>query len=130
MPLERANDDLRSLLTQTERLLERWEFSISTAGFFYARPIGRSLDLDDLTAFTERLRMIYDDDFPDVITFDLCDVVVPDSEWRPMRRMLRRFARSIGGRLRTVSIQGRSAGILIVCRCGRKDHPAGPRISN
>ncbi len=124
MPTERANDDLRSLLTQTERLLERRDFSISTAGFFYARPIGRLLDLGDLTAFTERLRMIYDDDFPDVITFDLCDVVVPDSEWRPMRRMLRRFARSIGGRLRTVSIQGRSAGILIVCRCGREGPPA------
>lgn len=130
MPTERDSNDLRSLLTQTERILERWEFSISTAGFFYAKPIGRSLLLDDLTAFTERLRMIYDDDFPDVITFDLCDVVVPDSEWRPMRRLLRRFARSIGSRLRTISIQGRSAGILIVCRCGRKDHPAGPRISN
>ena len=124
MPSERANDDLRSLLAQTERLLKRWDFAISTAGFFYARPIGRSLDLDDLTAFTERLRMICNDDFPDVITLDLCDVVVPDSEWRPMRGLLRRFARSIGGRLRTISIQGRSAGILIVCRCGRKDHPA------
>lgn len=124
MPSECANDDLRSLLTQTERFLERWQFSISTAGLFYARPIGRSLDLDDLADFTERLRMICDDDFPDVIAFDLCDVVVPDSEWRPMRGLLRRFARSIGARLRTVSVQGRSPGILIVCRCGRKDHPA------
>ncbi len=122
---ECANDDLQSLLTQTERFLERWRFVISTAGFIYARPTGRSLDLDDLMAFTERLRVICDDDFPDVIAFDLCDVVIPDSKWRPMKGLLRRFARSIGARLRTVSVQGRSTGILIVCRCGRKDHPAG-----
>ncbi len=130
MPSECANDDPRSVLTQAERLLERWRFAIWTAGFVYARPTGRLLVQDDLTDFTERLRMICDDDFPDVIALDLCDVIVPDSEWRPMKRLLRRFARSIGGRLRTVSVQGRVAGILIVCRCGREGYPACSRPSN
>jgi hypothetical protein len=82
------------------------------------------LDPDGLADFTERLCLICDDDFPDVIVFDLCDVGFPDSDWRPMKGLLRLFARSVGARLSTVSVQGRSRAILIVCRCGRKARPA------
>ena len=124
MPSERANNDLRSRLTLNERFLHSWRLVIAAEGFVYARPTGRSLDLDGLTDFTERLCLICDDDFPDVIAFDLSDVGFPDSDWRRMKGLLRRFARSIGARLRTVSVQGRSTGILIVCRCGRKARPS------
>jgi len=124
--MECADDNLQSALAETERFLERWRFAISTEGFVYARPIGRTLVIEDLASFIERLRLICDHEFPDVITIDLCEVVVQKAEWRPMKGLMRRFARSIGARLRTVSTQGRSAGILIVCRCGRKGRPASP----
>ncbi len=78
-----------------ERILNRWQFGVSSAGDLYIEPIGSSLRLVELGDLVRRLRPHCQDGFPRRLTFRLSGCPIVGASAETVERAIRQFARDM-----------------------------------
>ncbi|MCG8406160.1 MAG: hypothetical protein MI923_13265 [Phycisphaerales bacterium] len=108
--------EIHSALDETQYLLSRWQFTVSTRGFYWIQPVGATLSPEELAGFLTLFKRGCDGCFPSAVVFDFGSVNVVGEQWNLMFDLLEEFALAIDARCRITSYSGKPATAALIDR--------------
>ena len=105
--------EIDSALGETKYLLERWRISVSTTGFLWIEPLGKTVSPEELAGLFALLARGCDSEYPKVIKLDFSNAKIIGEQWTVVESLLDDFARHVRGQLRYITGAGRPSAVLI-----------------
>jgi len=108
--------EIESALGETKYLLERWRISVSTTGFLWVEPTGKTVSPEELAGLLALLVRGCDSEYPKVIKLDFSGSRIVGEQWTVVESLLSDFAAKVGGHLRFITATGRPAAAVLIIR--------------
>lgn len=118
---EEQHTEADSAIQETNYLLQRWEFSISSTGLLWIQPTRASLSPEELAGMLAILARGCACDCPRVIKLELGQVKIVGEQWTMIETLIVDFARTIGAQIRIAQGPGKPASSVIFCMNGAPD---------
>ena len=101
--------EIDTALKETQYLLQRWEFSISSTDLLWIAPTRPELSPEELAGMLQLMSKGCHGELPRTIKLDLGGVKVVGEQWTLIETLIVDFARSINAQIRMVGGDGRPA---------------------
>lgn len=108
--------EIDTALKETQYLLQRWEFSISSTDLLWIAPTKPLLSPEELAGMLQLMSKGCNGDLPKTIKLDLGGVKVVGEQWTLIETLIVDFARTINAQIRMVGGDGRPASSVLFCR--------------
>lgn len=116
MPETCEETEIESALGETRYLLERWRISVSTTGFLWIEPMGKTVSPEELAGLLSLLARGCDAEYPKVIKLDFSSARIVGEQWTVVESLLTDFAARVSGTLRFVRSTVRPAAAVLINR--------------
>ncbi len=113
--------EIESALGETRYLLERWRISVSTSGFLWIEPLGKTVSPEELAGLLSLLARGCDAEYPKVIKLDFSSARIVGEQWTMVESLLTDFAARVAGTLRFVRSTARPAAAVLIIRSSDAD---------
>ena len=120
--------EIDTALKETQYLLQRWEFSISSTDLLWIAPTKPMLTPEELAGMLQLMSKGCHGELPRTIKLDLGGVKVVGEQWTLIETLIVDFARSINAQIRMVGGDGRPASSVLFCRAPRDTSATGSNI--
>lgn len=110
--------EAESAVAETNYLLQRWEFSISSTGLLWIQPTRATLSPEELAGMLAILARGCEGDSPKVIKLDLSHVKIVGEQWTMVETLIVDFAKTVKAQIRIAHGPGRPAASVIFCLGG------------
>lgn len=107
--------EVESAIQETNYLLQRWEFSISSTGLLWIQPTRATLSPEELAGMLAILARGCTEDSPKVIKLDLSNVKIVGEQWTMVETLILDFAKTIKAQIRIAHGSGRPAASVLFC---------------